>query len=219
MNTESKKGVISCKCGQCSLKLADKVAKLSFRCGCCDCRQAMEYGYVKGGPKPGPLPRGFYMTSDIIYVKGKEFMKAYQLRQKDPSLLGTSTRVYCTECYSIIGIDHPYYQDNIFLNFPEVCDNKCDLDIELTAFVWMKDYNEKIGPLPEEDIPLFVDLTFSQEINRLMKIPAVANAFQPPKGPIKGFTFTSIIAELGPVEVLNLEKAKRFSQGSPSLKK
>ena len=79
--------VIECTCSKCSITLADGKAKLKFQCGCEDCRQALQYGHSHGGIKPDPLPELFYMASDIIEVRGKESMKALQLRDEDPDIL------------------------------------------------------------------------------------------------------------------------------------
>ena len=119
MSNQLQKGcLINCKCGKSGLTLVDGKAKLKVQCGCTDCRQALEYGFVNGGVKPDPLPELYYMVSDITDVRGKDFMKAFRLREDDPSGVGMSTRIYCTQCYSILGVDHPVYQSNVFLNYP-----------------------------------------------------------------------------------------------------
>ena len=194
---------IECKCGRCSITVADGKATCHFQCGCEDCRQAIQYGHVKGGDQPVPLPELYYMRSDLVDVKGKEYMHAFKLRED-----GDSTRVYCTECYSILGVDHPAYEDNVFLNFPEYCNNQGDLSIPLVAYVMMVDYTEDIGPLPEEDVPLFTTLRFEQEQQRLWSIAVVGDSFREPEGPIEGITFSALIKELPPVTVLGLEKGK-----------
>jgi hypothetical protein len=193
---------ISCKCGACELTLADGKSILSFLCGCEDCRQALQWGFKNGGAKPNPLPRLYYMRSDITDVKGRDKMVALKLRED-----GHSTRIYCTSCYSILGVDHPNYRNNIFLSFPEHCIHKGDLTAPLTAMVNMIDYSEKIGPLPVEEVPVFHTFRgFPQERARLLSIPAVANAYRDPTEPLEGITMNALIQSLGPVLVLNLEK-------------
>ena len=202
--------VIECTCGKCSITLADGKAKLKFQCGCEDCRQALQYGHSLGGVKPDPLPELYYMSSDIIEVRGKEFMKAFQLRDDDPDILGMSTRIYCTECYSIIGVDHPIYEDNVFLNFPKHCTNGGDLSVPLTAYINMIDYTEEIGPLPTEDVPLFTTGRFQQELDRIFDIPAVANTFKPRETPLEGIALSRLIQDLDSVTVIGLEKGKEL---------
>ena len=202
--------VIECTCGKCSITLADGKAKLKFQCGCEDCRQALQYGHAHGGAKPDPLPELYYMASDIIEVRGKKFMKAFQLRDEDPDILGMSTRIYCTECYSIIGIDHPIYEDNVFLNFPKHCTNGGDLSVPLTAYINMIDYTEEIGPLPTEDVPLFTTGRFQQELDRIFDIPAVANTFKPRETPLEGIALSRLIQDLDSVTVIGLEKGNEL---------
>jgi len=205
MGSEKISAEINCKCGKCGITLADGKAQLKFKCGCQDCRQALEWGHSRGAIKPDPLPDLLYMPSDIIDVRGKDFMQSYQLRNDDPSLLGMSRRIYCTECYSMIGVDHPAYEDNVFLNFPKHCENAGDLSISLTAYVMMVDYTEEIGPMPTEDVPLFTTLRFEQEADRIFGIPAVAKAFSPREVPLEGITFSALIEETGGTEILDFE--------------
>ena len=200
---------VDCLCGKCGVTLADGKAKLQFQCGCQDCRQALNYGYKHGGVKPDPLPKAYYMPSDVLEVRGQEYMKACRLRGDDPDVLGMSTRVYCRECYSIIGVDHPIYEDAVFLNFPKHCNNKGDLSAPLTAYVMMIDYTEDIGPLPTEDVPLFTTGRFQQELDRIFSIPAVAKTFVRSEVPPKGKLFSSLIEELGEVEILGLAKGAK----------
>ena len=84
---------IKCICGKCELHLNDRKIYYSLFCGCEDCRQAAKWGERKGGKSPEKLQKLIYMRSDIFNVKGKKFMKAFQLR-KD----ARSTRVYCISC-------------------------------------------------------------------------------------------------------------------------
>lgn len=176
---------------------------MSFLCGCEDCRQALQWGFTKREVKPDPLARAYYMRSDIIDVKGRDQMIAVKLR-KD----GRSTRVYCKNCYSILGTDNPAYRNNIFANFPKHCTNTGDLTVPLTAIVHMIDYSEGIGPLPAEEVPVFHTFRFPQERQRLYSIPAVANAFRERTEPARGITMRALVESLGPPLVLNLEKGK-----------
>jgi hypothetical protein len=111
------------------------------------------------------------------------------------------------KCYSVLGVDHPVYESNVFLNFPKYCNNGGDLSTPLAAYIHMADYSDD-GPFPTEDVPLFVSIRFPQERQRLLSIPAVRNAFKKPTEPIKGMTLTSLIESLGSVTVLELVKGK-----------
>ena len=202
-SNQKQEAKISCTCGACELTLADGKSTVSFLCGCEDCRQALQWGFKNGGVQPDPLPRLYYMRSDIIDVKGPDHMIAVKLRED-----GRSTRVYCKNCYSILGVDHPGYRDNIFLVFQKHCINTGDLTVPLTAMVQMIDYSERVGPHPVEDVPVFHTFRFPQERARWFSIPAIANAFRPPTEPINGITLSALIESLGPALVLDLEKGK-----------
>ena len=201
MDDNIKEAVIECKCGSSALTVADGKAILYLQCGCEDCRQALQWGYKNGGVKPDPLPRLYYLRSDIVDVKGKDHMKAFKLRED-----GRSTRISCIKCYSVLGVDHPTYQSNVFLNFPKHCNNAGDLSIPLSAYVHMADYSDD-GPIPTEDVPLFLT-RFPQERQRLLSIPEVKHAFKESTEPIRGMTLTSLIESLGPVTVLDLVKGE-----------
>jgi len=81
-SNEKEEAKISCKCGVCELTLADGKSTVSFLCGCQDCRQALQWGFKNGGVKPDPLPRLYYMRSDIIDVKGRNKMISVKLRER-----------------------------------------------------------------------------------------------------------------------------------------
>ena len=200
---EKRQPKIACTCGACELALADSKATLHMLCGCEDCRQALQWGYKNGGTKPIPLPRIYYMRSDITDVKGRDKMVVVKLRED-----GAVRRVYCAHCYSILGHVHAIFNNNVFGNFVEHCVNSGDLTARLSAILFMNDYPESIGPIPVENAPVFHSLRFPQEVDRLFSIAAVANSFKPPTEPPKGITMDALMESLGPPLVLNLEKGK-----------
>ena len=126
---------IKCICGKCELQLNDRKIYYSLFCGCEDCRQAAKWGERKGGKSPEKLQKLIYMRSDISNVKGKKFMKSFQLR-KD----ARSTRVYCISCYSILGIDHPSYENNVFMLIPFLCNTNFDKTVKPIATIFLDDY-------------------------------------------------------------------------------
>ena len=198
-------GTIGCQCGKCEITVADNRAIQYFRCGCEDCRQGIEWGAVKSTVTPDQLPHGYYIPADIISVEGKEFLSAYKLRED-----GRSTRLYCNQCWSLIGVDHPAYQSNVFLIFPKHCVAECDLSVPLTAILFMKDYPKDYELPPEDDVPLFYSFEYDQERNRFLSLPTVANTFKQRTDPLKGINFTALIDSLGTPKILDLEKGKRF---------
>jgi hypothetical protein len=202
---EKKRATIACACKACELTLADGRAVLHLLCGCEDCRQALQWGYKNGGVEPDPLSRLYYMRSDILAAKGREKMVVVKLRDA-----GLSKRIYCADCYSILGAGHPAYKDNVFLNFPKHCINDGDLTAPLSLMLFMHDCPQNMNFIPAADVPVFQSLRDPGERNRFYSIEAVANAWRKPTEPPEGTTFGALIESLGPSLVLNLEKGKNL---------
>ena len=203
MSDSANNSSISCSCGKCELVLNERRAMYAVLCGCEDCRQALSWGASKGGKKPELIVFGCYMRSDIAHVKGQSEMCAVQLRDG-----ARSTRVYCSSCYSIIGIDHPSYQDNVFLIFPKHCQTTCDVELEPSAVLFLNDYPEEVAPVPSEEIPVFHALVYPQERARCRSIPIVANTLCPPSSPPKGQTLSQLIDSLEGLEILGLDRGQ-----------
>jgi hypothetical protein len=191
---------ISCLCGECKLTLSKNHPMMSLYCACKDCMQAIKYGAIKGGKAPQQLPQLVYVRSDIISVNGIKCMKAFQLRNP-----AKSTRVYCTNCYSILGINHPSYSNNVFMFFPNHCEVDLDLSIKPCAAIHMSSYpyDEKAN-IPYE-IPVFHNWDYSQEKDRFFSLVDVKKAFRKPLTPPVGKTFKELINSLGDIKILDLE--------------
>ena len=203
--TNTEKSEINCACGVCGITLADGRAIQNIRCGCEDCRQALQWAHTQGGRKPSHISNAYYIPADIIETNGVEYMKAYKLRQD-----GRSTRVFCKKCYSMIGVDHPAYQSNVFMISEIHCHTSCDLSVSLTCYLFMNDYTEDMGPAPDGDVPLFTDFRFPQEYKRFRSLPVVNNAFRARETEPTGMTFTAFLEQLGPVSVLDLPKGQNL---------
>ena len=201
-----KRGTIGCNCGKCEIAVADNRAIQYFRCGCEDCRQGLEWANLNGGVQPNQLPHLYYIPADIISITGKEFMRIYKLRND-----GKSIRLYCISCHALIAVEHPNYRGNVFLIFPEHCRVDCDLSVPLTAIICMIDYPKEFRPPPEDDVPLFYSREYKQEQDRWSSVSTVATTFRERTSPLEGISFTTLIESLGPPEILNLQKGKRFS--------
>lgn len=192
---------VSCKCGICSIKLYDTDAKLGIYCACIDCRNALEWCEKHGGPKPSEIPQLIYLRSDIESFCGANYMGAFQLRSD-----AKSTRVYCKECFSILGVVHPAYSDNVFMCFIGHCRLSLSNDIGPSAAIYLNDLlNKEIFKFPE-DLPVFYSFAYEQELKRFRQIPAVELAFNPPIEKPKGIFFQDLINSLGHIKVLNLEQ-------------
>ena len=78
------KGTLSCQCGDVKLEMGDASPRMRLQCGCCDCRQAMAWAQLEGGPKvPSDRPLDlWYFGNDIAPVSGKDKLKWYKLREE-----------------------------------------------------------------------------------------------------------------------------------------
>ena len=115
-----------------------------------------------------------------------------------------SSCIYCTKCFSIIGINHPAYSNNVFMFFPNNCHVNLDLSVKPCAAIFLSSYEEGIAEIPDH-IPVFHNWDYSQELDRFLSIVDVKKTFKKPlKSPV-GKTFEELIKGLGGIEVLNLE--------------
>ena len=106
-----------------------------------------------------------------------------------------------------MGIDHPNYKSEIFLIFPKHCKTNCDLSVPLTAIIFLNDYPTDFA-LPQSDVPSFYSLSDDQERKRFLSLPG--NILEFPSEPSQGESFTSFLQDLGPVEILDLERGKNL---------
>ena len=191
---------ISCSCEKCKLFLTENQPIMSLFCACKDCIQAIKWGHLNGGRAPEYLSRAVYIRLDIIYVEGEKHMKPFQLREH-----AKSTRVYCTSCYSILGVSHPTYSNNVFMFFPHHCESHLDLSIEPCAAIHMSSYNHGEKADISIEIPVFYNWDYPQERERFFSIPGVKKSFTKPSNSPAGRTFNDLINSLAEVEVLNFE--------------
>ena len=194
--------VIKCNCEKCKIYLHESKIHYSVFCGCEDCRQAGEWGHSKGGPLPEKLQKLIYVRSDIKEVEGKKYMHAYQLRSN-----ARSTRIYCKECYSIIGIDHVNYKDTVFMLIPQLCKTDLDLSIKQVAAIFMNDYPYKDISMIGEDVFFMRD--FKDE-NTNQKFDALMSPLRPKYKKPKGISFIQLIKEVDGVTVLNLKQGQKI---------
>ena len=189
---------ITCKCSRCKLTLNYASPNLSLLCSCKDCRQALVWGFQQGGAAPTVLPHLFYIRSDIETIDGLEFLRPFQLREN-----AKSTRVYCIKCFSILGVDHPGYKNNVFMFFKGFCNTNFDLSMKPSAAIYLKDCPEDMSYEIPEDIERIWSFT-SEESIRFRLIPEVSNSLRDVFRPAKGLTFREMIQKLPEIEVLNL---------------
>ena len=194
--------VIKCNCEKCKIYLHESKIHYSVFCGCEDCRQAGEWGHSKGGPLPEKLQKLIYVRSDIKEVEGKKYMHAYQLRSD-----ARSTRIYCKECYSIIGVNHINYKDTVFMLIPQLCKTDLDLSNKPVAAIFMNDYPYKDLSMIGEDVFFMRDFK-DENINH--KYNALMNPLRPKYKKPKGISFIQLIKEVDGVTVLNLKQGQKI---------
>ena len=193
---------ITCFCGACELMLKQSQPLLSQFCGCRDCSLSLKWAASKGGPNPKNLPELIYFKSDITGVRDRKVMKPYKLRES-----GASIRVYCNKCYSLIGVDNPYYKDNIFLQFLGHFSTDIELSIKPSAAIFMDNHVSTQSAEITVDIPIFKSFDNPDDFHRWMSIAAVRDTFKIPERPPSGRSFRELIASLEAIEVLNLQVA------------
>ena len=194
--------VIECNCEKCKIFLNENKIYYSLFCGCEDCRQAGQWGHSKGGPLPDRLQKLIYVRSDIKDVEGIKYMHAYQLRDNS-----SSTRIYCKECNSIIGIDHINYKDIVFMLIPKLCKTDLDLSIKPVAAIFMNDYPYRDLSMIGDGVLFlkdFKDENINKKYNALMS-PLRAKYLKP-----KGISFKQLIKKVEGVTILNLKKGEEI---------
>ena len=74
-------GHIICMCGAVSVQLSTPTPVYRLQCGCCDCRQALQWAHLQGGPSaPDLLADLWYFRNSFTFLKGKEETSWLKLR-------------------------------------------------------------------------------------------------------------------------------------------
>ena len=74
-------GTITCQCGKVIIEIYDPNPRYRLQCGCCDCRQAVHWANLQGGPKVPKQPLDvWYFVNDIKTIVGKENLTWLKLR-------------------------------------------------------------------------------------------------------------------------------------------
>ena len=110
-------------------------------------------------------PTFLYIRSNSILL---EFLRAFQLREN-----AKSTRVYCIKCFSILGVDHPGYKNNVFMFFKGFCHTNFDLDIKPSAAIYLKDFPEHLIYEIPDDVDKY--WSFANKERERFLIPEVSN--------------------------------------------
>ena len=132
-------GTLKCQCGQVILRISDTNPRMKLECGCCDCRQALSWAQIQGGPKlPSHRPiEAIYFGNDIIIESGKENLQWYKLRKE-----GNSIRWVARCCFTTMVVHHPAYMNRIFATFSDAVEYGGDIpkNIDSICRIQMKGY-------------------------------------------------------------------------------
>ena len=147
-----------------------------------------------------------YWDSKMVVEAGRELIGFMRLREG-----ASSTNMICTRCDSVMVVDHPFYEGNSVLTFPEfITVEQADIPKPTIRF-YVKDWPDaevaKLEPLPgvykEADGGLAGDVQ-SPALAAIM----AAKAAEPAPGP--GETFNQLLAACGgECESLDLPRGAR----------
>ena len=74
-------GTIYCKCEKVCIKLSNPNPRYRLQCGCCDCRQAIQWAQLQGGPEAPSQPLDiWFFENDVNVTSGKDQLHWYKLR-------------------------------------------------------------------------------------------------------------------------------------------
>jgi len=146
-DTEPMSAFARCVCNSVALRILRRTPVLHLQCGCFDCRQAHEYLWSLGGPPTlsPPLEKLVYFQNDVAPLSEQELQRVRLTMLRND---GRSTRLETTCCNSILAVDHPAYQGNVFMVPAAVCHLDAP-EIRPMARIYMKDWDEAAdGPPP-----------------------------------------------------------------------
>ena len=179
-------GTLQCQCGQVTIRIGDATPRTRLECGCCDCRQALGWAQIQGGPKlPSYRPvEAIYFGNDILVESGKQNLQWYKLREG-----GSSIRWVARCCFTTMVVYHPVYMDKIFLTFSDVIKYGDDIpmDIESACRIQMKDYPKDMVKdlVPFANGGKEIDVKAAEEDRELLN---AYGKFGNEKGMIEAFT-------------------------------
>jgi hypothetical protein len=116
---------LSCRCGSVKLTFATTQPIWAFECCCVDCYDKNLWSCRAGGVPP---PRGLeahgegkpldlrYWPNRLQVTHGKDKLAFNRLREG-----AASVNMIAACCQTLMCVDHPFYEENVVLTFPEFC--------------------------------------------------------------------------------------------------
>jgi len=161
---------ISCVCGKVQISFPNPEPQMRLECGCCDCRQALQWAEVEGGPKSPLLCDLWYFANRFTFLKGKELTKWYKLRES-----GSSVRCVANCCKSTLLVQHPAYREKVVMVMADGCKlNLPDMSMEQVGRIQMKDVPEEkislVSPFKGQPVdPKALDINLEEVMHFFMK--------------------------------------------------
>ena len=126
-------------------------------------------------------------------------MGAFQLRKGYKS-----TRIYCKECFSIIAVDHPNYNNERFMFFENHCSTTLDTSLEPNAIIYLDHLPEGTKEKIPDDLPRVRDIDNPDQWEEFVALlEKTASPSSVREG--KGLRLSNILQKIGNIQVLNLE--------------
>ena len=222
---------IRCRCGVVGLKFPTAQPVHSYECCCVDCFDKNVWSCRAGGV---PLPQGRgphgtgtpldlrYFPNRLVVTSGQEKLAFNRLREGS-----ASTNMICRECKSLLCVDHPRYDTNVVLMFPEYCpligaDPLPRPMMRVHVKDWPRDEMVSLEPLPGtwyEDGQRRVTIPWrcSSLVKYVLGSQQAARAFGTPPAPeMPGVSFQSLRDEAGAVDVLGLPEGTNSARSGAS---
>ena len=109
-----------CICGEVKLRFLRPTPVLHVHCCCGDCRQGREWVASMGGP---PMKQAFtalyYFENDLAPIDPHALSLLFAVKLREN---GRTTRLLAKCCYSMLAIDHPYYERNVVCVHADACE-------------------------------------------------------------------------------------------------
>ena len=190
-------GKIVCQCKKCTLHLSANVIRGRILCACNDCKKVLDWSSLKKGTTHSGLAKPIFVDSDIIELEGRSHIGAFKVSKESDT-----ERLYCKECYSILGTSHPSHNNNTFHFFEGQCET--DLNIEQTPCVaiFLSDWEDSENISLPKNIPTFETLSSEKDIERFFSIEKIQEIWMKEQSP-KGKTFNAVFAEFEDCLFLN----------------
>jgi hypothetical protein len=193
MNTDDQNAESRCVCGNVKLRFLRRTPVLHVHCLCCDCRQAREWVAIEGGPPiTQPFTSVYYFENDVEELGPHALSLLYTVKLREN---GRTTRLVTKCCHSVLGLDHPYYDQNVICVHADTC-NLVTPHIEPLCRIFTRDWDmDKDGEMPSITAVLEETEDTWTKFRSFIKHP-VSEA--------RGIKLQDIFAQLPPTKCLEL---------------